>query len=242
MAHHWLRPSTEGYAFAHDLIRSAVYDLIERMSRRELHERAAHAFSTLDPDNWRARAFHLDQAGLVTEAAKAYRLAGEQDLARYAFREAQIALDRALSLMSATLKVERIEAALALAQACDATGDRVRQKSALDEALAGTGDNDTYRLQALLADAQFATRTGKFAEAESQLEAALALARDLHDDTRETEAIILFGNLAAEQGKWSTAHKWSLQALEHARATGNQSAEGRALRFIGIVDPSHGPT
>ena len=26
MAHHWLRPSTEGFAFAHDLIRSAVYD------------------------------------------------------------------------------------------------------------------------------------------------------------------------------------------------------------------------
>lgn len=87
---------------------------------------------------------------------------------------------------------------------------------------------------------QFATRTGKFAEAESQLEAALALARDLHDDTRETEAIILFGNLAAEQGKWSEAHQWSLQALEHARATGNQSAEGRALRFIGIVTRTMG--
>jgi DNA-binding SARP family transcriptional activator len=235
MAQHWLRPSTVGYAFTHDLIRSAVYDSIEMKRRRDLHLRAAQALSTLDPDNLRARAFHLDQAGLIAEAAKAYRLAGEQDLARFAFREAQNALDRALALMPLTPNIERIETALAMAQACDATGDRARQKTALDEALAATGENDSYRLQALLADVQFATRTGKFAEAESQLETALALARDLHDDTRETEAIILFGNLAGEQGKWNTAHTWSLQALEHARATGNQSAEGRALRFIGVV-------
>jgi DNA-binding SARP family transcriptional activator/predicted ATPase len=235
MAHHWLQPSIAGYAFVHDLIRSTVYEGIESSRRRVLHEQVARAYLTLEPDNLRARAFHLDQAGLVADAAKAYRLAGEQDLSRFAFREAQYALDRALSLMSHSSTIERIETALSLARACDATGDRIRQKLALDEALTGAGDSDTYRLHALLAYGQFATRTGKFAEAESQLETALALARDLHDDARETEAIILFGNLAAEQGNWSKAHKWSLQALEHARATGNQSAEGRALRFIGVV-------
>jgi DNA-binding SARP family transcriptional activator/Tfp pilus assembly protein PilF len=235
MAHHWLRPSTEGFAFAHDLIRSAVYDSIEQMSRRELHERAAHAFSTLDPDNWRALAFHLDQAGLVTEAAKAYRLAGEQDLARFAFHEAQNELDRALALLPFSLKVERIETALALTKACDATGDRVRQKSALDEALARARESDTYQLQALLANGRFATHTGQVAEAEKQLVTALALARRLHDDSRETETITLFSNLAIEQSKWNEAYQWSIQGLEHARATGDQLAEGRALRNIGIV-------
>ncbi len=238
--HHWLQPSTAGYEFTHDLIRSAIYGQIEPTRRRTLHERTARAYLTFDPDNLRARAFHLDHAGLAEDAAKAYRLAGEEDLARFAFGEAQRALERALTLMSVAPTIERVEIALALAQACHATGDRVRQKSALDEALAGTSASDTYRLQTLLAAVQFATPIGQFTEVESQLEAALALARDLHDDARETEAIILFGNLAAELGKWSDAHKWSLQALEHSRATGNLSAEGRALRFIGIVTRSIG--
>lgn len=239
-AHHWLQPTATGYEFTHDLIRSAIYGQIEPSRRRMLHERTARAYLMFDSDNLRARAFHFDRAGLTEDAAKAYRLAGEEDLARFAFGAAQKALERALMLMSVAPTIERLEISLALAQACDATGDRVRQKSALDEALAGSSANDTYRLQALLAAAQFASRTGKFAEAESQLESALALARDLHDTARETEAIILFGNLSAEQGKWSEAQKWSLQALEHARATGNQSAEGRALRFIGVVTRTMG--
>lgn len=240
MTEHWLQPSTAGYTFAHDLIRSAVYDQIELLRCRSLHEHAARVYQNYDPDNAHALAYHFDQAGLASDAARAYRQAGEQDLARFAFREAQGSLERALALVPFSSTVDGIETALALAQACDATGDRVHQEIALDKALAGANDNPVYRLQALLAYVQFATRTGKLAEAKSQLEIALALARHLHDHAQETEAIILFGNLAGEQGNWSEAHGWSLQALEHARTTGNQSAEGRALRFIGVVTRNMG--
>jgi DNA-binding SARP family transcriptional activator len=238
--HQWLQSSRTGYSFTHDLIRTAVYDSIEPKHRRHLHERTARALSTLDPDNLRARAFHLDRAGLIAEAASAYRLAGEQDLARLAFREAQDALDHALTLQPNTPTVERISTALALARACDATGDRVRQEAAIQEALSCSTNNPTYRLEALLAGAKFATLTGRLAEAESQLADALSLAQELQDDAREIEAIILFGNLSAEQSKWSEAHQWSLRALKHAQTTGNRSAEGRALRFIGIVTRTMG--
>ena len=188
-----------------------------------------------EPDNLRARAFHLDQAGLVADAAQAYRLAGEQDLSRFAFREAQNALDRALVLMPADPTLERIQTNLTLVEACDATGDRVRQQSALDEALASAGDSDTLRLKTLLAGARFYTHTGQVVEAERLLEAALALARQLNQPERETETITLFTNLAIEQGDWSEAQRWSHLALEQARSSGNRPAEGRALRHVGIV-------
>jgi DNA-binding SARP family transcriptional activator/predicted ATPase len=232
---HWLQPSAPGYAFAHHLIRSVIYDEIEASRRRALHERAASAYLSLEPDNLRARAFHLDQAGQLEDAARAYRLAGEQDLTRFAFREAQNALDRALTLMPATASIERLETAIALAEACDATGDRVRQGSSLEEALTFSTGSDTHRLQTLLAYTRFATHTGQIAEAEKQLEAALALARRLGEHARESEAITLFTNLAIEQGKWNEAHQWSLLALEQARSSGNRSIEGRSLRHVGIV-------
>jgi DNA-binding SARP family transcriptional activator len=234
-AQHWLQPSAAGYAFEHDLIRTVVYREIEPVHRIALHERAANVYLNLEPDNLRSRAYHLDQAGLVKEAASAYWLAGEQDLTRFAFREAQNALDRALTLMPADIIDERFEIAIALAAVCDATGDRTRQKSALDEALSNARDSDPHRLQALLEGAHFAIHTGQVAEAERQAEAALALARHLRDPVQESEALITYTDLAMEQGRWSEVYKWSLQALEHARSTGNQSAEGRALRHIGIV-------
>jgi tetratricopeptide (TPR) repeat protein len=171
----------------------------------------------------------------MLEAARAYRLAGEQDLMRFALREAQAALDRALMLLPADDSIERTEIAIALAEACDATGDRIRQKSALEEALTSAKDSDAHRLQILLEGARFHIHIGQVAEAEKLAEDALRLARQLRDPEQETEALLTYADLSMEQGKWSEVRNWSLQALEHARLTANQSAEGHALRYVGIV-------
>jgi DNA-binding SARP family transcriptional activator/tetratricopeptide (TPR) repeat protein len=235
VANRWLKPSAAGYAFEHDLLRSAVYGEIEPSKRRRLHQRAANAYTSLDPENLRARAFHLDQAGLAAEAARAYRLAGEQDFSRFALREAQAALDRALSLLPLEATGERIETAIALAKTCDATGDRARQKSALDEALANAKGDEPQRLSAHLEGARFNIHIGQVAEAEQLVESALALARRLGDHEQETEALLTYADLCMEQGKWGEVQKWSLQALQQAQSSSNQFAEGRALRYVGIV-------
>jgi DNA-binding SARP family transcriptional activator len=234
-ANSWLQPSAAGFAFEHDLLRNAVYQVIEPGRRQSLHQRAANAYLALEPDNLRARAFHLDQAGVIVDAARIYQLAGQQDLNRFAFREAQNALDRALTLMPVTSTVERTEIAIALAAVCDAIGDRARQKSALDEALSSAGDSPPHRLRALLEGARFAIHTGQVSQARPLAEAALALARQLGDAQQEIEALITFTDLAMEQGKWSEVRNWSMQALELERTNANQSAEGRTLRHIGIL-------
>jgi len=237
VTHRWLQPSTSGYAFAHELIRSAVYHEIEPARRRDLHERAAHAYQAFEPDNLRARAFHLDHAGHSPEAAKAYRLAGEQDLKRFAYREAQTAFDRALNLLPQSSTVERIEVALLLAMACNVTGDRLRQHPALNEALEGAHQlgNEALMLQALLAMGRASSRMGHNQEAESRLTAALTLAQKLQDHSRESEAILFIGDLSGMQGKWEVARGYYIRALTLSQAIPDPTREASALRGIAIA-------
>ena len=129
--HNWLQPAPTGYTFVHDLLRAAVYETLSPAQRRSQHARVAQAYQTHAPDNVRVLAFHLDQGGLEEEAAQAYRQAGEQNLARFAYREAQTDLARALALMPRPSTLPRVEPVLAFGQACETTGDRSAQHPVL---------------------------------------------------------------------------------------------------------------
>lgn len=236
----WLQPSAQGYSFTHELIRAAVYDEVETSRRRDMHERAAQALSTLDAENVRTRAYHLDQAGLSADAANAYRLAGEQDMSHFAFREAQKDFERALELSPETETIERVEIALALARVSHVTGDRERQESALKVALAGAAKSDSLLLQARLLAGGLASHTGRSTEAKRQIESALALAKKLKDRTQETEAILALANLSREQSHWGEAKKYFQKALKLARAESNALHEARALKGIGYTDSDQG--
>lgn len=236
----WLQPSTLGYAFTHDLIRSTVYDEMDVTRKRGLHERAALFYLTYEPDNFRARAFHLDQAGLEADAAKVYCLAGEQDLARFAFQEAQKSFERALVLMPKAFVKERVEIALGLARASGIVGDRELQESALKEALAGAESNSVPRLRALFNAGKFASITGRGVDAKARLEDALTLAKSLKDHSTEIEVILALAQLAREQSLWSAAKEYYDQALILARRTSNSSFEASALRGIGYIFSEQG--
>lgn len=242
VTHRWLQPSTSGYAFAHELIRSAVYHEIEPARRRDLHERAAHAYQALEPDNLRARAFHLDHAGHSLEAAQTYRLAGQQDQRRFAFSEAQHALDRALSLMPHGSTLERVETNLEMVALCDITGDLQHQSSALEEALnivPGVGKDDLlYRT--LQAAGRVADNAGEIEKAEMHYRAALALAQKMGDHRRECEVLYWFTVLTAHQGRWNDALSLAFQSLAQARGVKAREIEGKVLRAIGIIKSETG--
>jgi DNA-binding SARP family transcriptional activator len=222
---HWLQPSMSGYAFVHDLILAAVYEQIQPLRRRMLHERAARAYLALDADNARARAFHFDHARLEGEAAMAYRQGGEQDRARFAFREAQGAFERALALMPPIPEVTRVETALALVQVCEITGDHMCKRTAAQDALTYALKLEDQRLllQALLALGRAAGATGQVAdvrEARRHFREALALARESQDHIREIEALYELGHLAGEQGEWNDAQEYYARAQEEIQAIG----------------------
>ncbi|MFO1046501.1 MAG: adenylate/guanylate cyclase domain-containing protein [Geminicoccaceae bacterium] len=129
-----VRPTAEGYLFAHALIRDAVYDQLMRARRRELHARAAKFFAGQDAG---LHAQHLDRAA-DPAAAGAYATAARQqadafhdetalELATRGLEIAESSADRlALACLVGRLQLGlgRVEAAeTAFAAALELAGD-----------------------------------------------------------------------------------------------------------------------
>ncbi|HNB50994.1 MAG TPA: tetratricopeptide repeat protein [Anaerolineales bacterium] len=236
VARHWLQPSPSGFTFLHDLLRTAIYDEIPPAELPVLHTRAARAYQTLEPDNVRALAFHLDRAGLGEEAAGVYRRAGDQDLARLAFREAQTAYDRALTLLSPHPTQERTEILIALARANEVLGERVQAQTLLEEALrdAQQSRNKPLQLQASVALGRALILRYRYTDAEALLRKALVLARQLNTYTVEIEIFLLLGMNYTDRREPTEARKNYTKALKLARNSGEPTFEARALRGLGI--------
>lgn len=234
---HWLRPSSSGYSFAHDLIRITVYGMIEQDYRRQLHERAARAYQAFDPDNLRAQAFHLDKADLKSEAADIYIRVGEQELGRLANYEAASAFERALALMPPISTLKRTKTALSLGTACHIIGDPARQGPALREAMAGARKLEipSLLLQVLLATAQAAIRANQNAKAEELLTEALSLATQIADPIGQAETMLLLGTNATNLMHSGVARRYYLKALNLAGKTADLSRQAKALRGLGIA-------
>lgn len=129
-AHFLLRPQSGGYVFSHDLIHRAIYEALDDEERQTLHRQTAQALSELEPDNLRARAFHLDRAG-AAEAVAVYQQVGAQDMANFAFAAAQESFSRALALTPVAPTPGRAKLLLALAEACHIIGNREQENEAL---------------------------------------------------------------------------------------------------------------
>ena len=234
---HFLHPVAEGYAFAHDMIQETVYSHIEPVQRRLLHERAAQAWRRFDGGNVHALAFHLDHAGEVIEAASCYHTAGTQDMAAFAFAEARAAYERAIALWPSKPDSKRILTLFDIAQVCDSTGDRERQRSALNEALqdAQQLENDDYMLRALVGVGRLAAVTGDVNVAAKSLEDAVALAEQVPDGNLRFEAYFYSGDLEARRGRVDASRTRFEKALEQARSQPDPLNEARALRGLSIV-------
>jgi DNA-binding SARP family transcriptional activator len=235
--HYFLEPVEEGYAFPHDLVQAGIYEQIEPERRRELHARVAQAWRESEPDNVHALAFHFDRAGHAQEAATYYRAAGIRNLQAYAFAEALTAFERALQLWPAAPEPERILTLFDVAQVGDSIGDRVRQRSALEEALqhARQLENDAFMLRALIGLGRLAAVTGEVDLAARHLKSAVKLAQQVPDGNLGFEAHFYTGDLEARRGQLDSSGTQFELALDSARIQNNPLNEARALRGLSIV-------
>jgi tetratricopeptide (TPR) repeat protein len=232
----WIRPSSTGYEFVHDLIRVAVYDHISMPRRRSLHIRAATALARREPGNVRTRAYHLDRAGRRIDAAAMYRRAGEQYVATYAMREAVEAFARALELYPDDAGRDRLEVGLALAKACESVNDYDRQRPALEAvtALARESNDDAALLRATLIAGLAASRTGEPEASEVFLSQAVELAERTGDERGVIDATYLFADLRAQQGRWQAAEAAWRPVLEYGRRVDDLKLVGCVLRGLGV--------
>ena len=91
-----LKETGAGLGFTHEVIRKAVYERLAAVRRRLLHGRTADALAKRHLPA--SHAHHLEQAGRGGEAAIAHGLAGEEALTVFAYPEARMHLEAALSL------------------------------------------------------------------------------------------------------------------------------------------------
>jgi len=131
-----------------------------------------------------------------------------------------------------------VETLLALAKACDVTGDRTRQKETLDEALslAKALDDQSLQIQSAVQLGHWAARTGEHAEAAAILDAALVLAQASGDQSQELEIYQILGDLHLRMGDHRQAKELLTRALDLARRLDDQPQEGRALEGLAWVE------
>jgi DNA-binding SARP family transcriptional activator len=232
----WITATATGHAFTHDLLRAAAFEQIDPAGRRALHERVAAALSRLDPENTRTRAYHLDQAGLRSPAAAAYRDAGRASRAESSFSGAVEAWGRALELLPRRLRRERMELALDFAEVCDIVGGHTMQRDVLAEAIAtarALGDEQAL-LRALLLSGGTAVRTGETEDGARTLDEAQYLAERMGDRRSVADAVFRRADLLIQTGHWPEGEQQFHDALALVEREVDPWLHGRVLRGLAV--------
>jgi DNA-binding SARP family transcriptional activator len=119
--------------FAHVLIRDTLYDSLSRLRRSRLHARAAEAIERRSPGEVAALAHHFAEAGTDPVKLTRYlRLAAEQAEQRFAYDEATLLYERAITCLDqadAATAQSRLELLLGLVRALASTGQLTRARS-----------------------------------------------------------------------------------------------------------------
>ena len=236
MADRWLVPTVAGHAFVHDILRATVYERLSDEGRRSLHEQAAEVVAQAAPDNWLARAHHLDRAGRAVDAAAAYTEAGRLHRVELAFSDALDAWGRALELLPRRRRRDRLELGLQFAEVCDIVGGREIRREILLEAIdtARRLGDDAALLRALLLAGAMASVTGEPERGERWLAEAEQLAQE-HDRRSLADASFRRGSLLTQSGRWPEARREFLAALELVDPAQDRWLDGRVRRGLAIT-------
>jgi class 3 adenylate cyclase len=217
------RDHPEAYAFAHDLVRTTLYEDLPVARRRELHRTVGVVLEGLFADDLEPHlaeiAYHLSQAAPLGEAARAVEYsvrAGDRAAAVLAYEDSARQYERALMLLapSEATSVRRAEILLRLGDARSRAGDPTA-RGTFEEA-AGIGRRE--------------------ADPELMAEAALGYARVL-----EPVQLGLGGILITAQTQLSTTAIALLEDALKALPEGDGPLRARALARLAtelyVTDP-----
>jgi hypothetical protein len=236
---------SQGYAFAHALIREALYGELSPHGRAEAHRSVA---AVLERPPWRARSSHAELAyhylrampagtgagegpGIAVRAVEYAGLAGRDALGALAYEEAAAHFQQALAALSRAVEVPpatRCDLLLGLAEALMNSGATQRAEPPLREALRlarQSGEARQLAAAALLSAAHLDFNVPDEGAAALLREAADAVGTDapaLRARTLSRLAVALAGDPAA-------ARAAAGQAVQVARQSGDSGALAAAL-------------
>ena len=217
-------PPQASYVFKHALIQDAAAQSLLRRVRQHYHQRIAQAleaqFADIAADHPELPAHHYSEAGLPAQALPYYRLAGENALARSAFREAAALFEQALEAMqhlpeSPDAMAQAIDLRLALRSALRPLGEFNRSLAALRQAeTLADRLNDTRRLGQVAAFLIVQFRMmGAYEQGKTAAQRALAAASADGDALLGALAHQFLGIIHHDQGDYDQAIDGFEQAL-----------------------------
>ena len=193
-------------------------------------------------DHLAALAVKHQACGDQTQAARFYRLAGEQAAARYANKAAIECLSQAIILTPDALIGERFALLLLREKVHALQGNQEARKQDLTslEFLASVLQNDKNRSEVAVRQAEFYLETGEYDTSISLAQAAARLAQIARSDRLEAVAYMTWGKALIRQGKHDWAQTQLAQALKMAQTTTLRQLEADSIRAIGLLYMNQG--
>jgi predicted ATPase len=228
-----VRPASDGFLFAHALIRDAVYDTLLKTRRRELHRRAAAWFAERDLT---LHAEHLDRAD-DSAAALAYLAAAREQAREYRYEQALALADRGLGLAAGV--TERFALTCLRGELLEHLGAMTDAMRAYQAALDAAQD-EVERCRALLGLAAVKRVIDDLDGAFADLEQAETLATRLGLTGDLARLHFLRGNLYFPRGQIERCLAEHQRSLELARATGSAELEAQAQGGLGDAEYARG--
>jgi serine/threonine protein kinase/predicted ATPase len=260
-----VRDADGGYAFAHALVRDAVYGSLVDERRRSLHARAAEALK----DDLALAAMHLDRAG-SPRAPAAYLDAAQAEIARHELHDANAHLARGVAIATETndrlalhmahggvlvalgesvkalASYESARAAASTAEAIHRAeigiASALRNVNRYDEALAALAraEEAASRASISVAQAQYLRggvefARGRVANSQAAHERALALATDAGATELRAQALSGLSDAHYGAGRLVTATRMLEECIAAARAEGLLAVEAANLPMLAIM-------
>lgn len=226
LGHHLVRLESDGFLFAHALIREGVNQSLLNSSRRELHLKAAEWFRSLDAPLY---AEHLDLAG-DEAAAQAYIEAAQQLAGDCRYAMALKLCERAVTLSKVQHEQQPMLCFMAeiLLELGEVEKSVEKFKLAIAQATSGR-----QRCVALIGMASAMRIQTRYDDALALLEEAQPLAETNAMHQALSELHHLRGNLMFALGKSEACRQEHQCALEYAVNIDSAQDEARALGGLG---------
>ncbi|MGE5602904.1 MAG: ATP-binding protein [Nitrososphaerales archaeon] len=228
------------YRFQHTLFQRFLYNGLDPVERAYLHEDVGNALEALYGGQAGEvavqLAWHFEQAGIASKAARYLRLSAEKALATGAFREAVEHARRGLALLPAA-SPDRPRLQEVFGRALYYSGELDAARAQLEPALAAAEAAGEVRVRVAAVNflGWIATDQGDYPAARDYLAAAAALARQLGNQSGMADALRSLGAAEFRQGAYAEAEAHALESRAMFESLGDRRGMAKAADLLAAV-------
>lgn len=228
--HGLVRLETHGYRFAHDALRTAIYNTLPVVQRQRWHARMLSVLNDLAAGDPATLLHHAEGANDRGAMARYAMAVGDQALSSASYASARRAFSQALEVLQSDALEEQYAAWRGLVTSLEALGERDAQREATKRLaeLAERLNDDRHRAEAMWRYAEWEWATGQFTAAGQRARAGLAIAIGQSDLRLCALLYELAGRCARDLGDYDQAG----QDFHAAYAVYAQLADQRGMAWI----------